>query len=66
MTQTTHKINIKGNIPTSMMDVLLQKSYSDLSFKYGTIEFTDTDEELNDFLKVLMKDESFVKVLGVE
>lgn len=62
----THRINIKGNIPSMMMDALLQKKYADLSFGYSYIDFTGTDEELNEFLKTLMKDESFVKVIGIE
>lgn len=62
----TTRISIKGNIPLMVMDMLLQKEFSDIKFGYSYIDFTGSDEELNDFLKTLMKDESFVKVIGIE
>jgi hypothetical protein len=56
----------KGYCHTMEQDQMLNGlQYSDVKFKYGSIEFTGTEEQLTLFLKPLYKNDTNFKVMGV-
>ena len=44
---------------------LSNQEVSDIKSSYGLIEFKGTEEQLQQFLKKLMKDEKYFKVIGI-
>tara|TARA_R100000808_G_C2133673_1_gene142356 strand:- start:470 stop:715 length:246 start_codon:yes stop_codon:yes gene_type:complete len=59
-------ISGKGYCHTMEQDQMLNGlEYSDVNFKYGSIEFTGTDEQLTLFLEPLYENDTNFKVIGV-
>lgn len=53
----TRTINVKGDIPASFKDYQTGKPFVDISYGYGKIHFTGTDEEESQFLDYLVTNE---------
>lgn len=67
MKKKKYLINIKGYCSKEMLPdpFITGQEYCDIKLGYSYIEFTGTEEELDNYLIELYKDESNFKVIGV-
>lgn len=52
-----HEINIKGYMTKAFYDSQTERRYNDVSYGYGKLLFTGTEEQLDEYLAYLVKNE---------
>lgn len=52
-----HEINIKGYMTQAFKDSQTEKRFNDVVYGYGKLLFTGTEEELDNYLAYLVKNE---------
>lgn len=61
----SYEIQVRGEIPASIIDLWSMKQFCDFKIGYGQINFKGTETQLNDLLNDLSLDHADFKVIGV-